>query len=556
MRKTLRSLVLAAALLLGFGAQAQTQVPYFENFDSYTGTALATAGPMPTGWSSWHNSIFGNAAAAHIGSGSDVHYNSASNALLMTSDQGGTTGIFNTPKIVALPAFSEPISNLRISFWFCTDGWNADHGTFAVGYITTDSITSMTNFVAVSSISTSQASYYGNGGGFFDTVDLSSVPATARRIALRWACSDNMFRSCFVDDVLVTTINDPCHTPVVDTIEAGLNSATVFWSGDSSNYEIAIKPSNDSAWNAAIAITDTNYTFNGLTPGTNYDIRLRMMCDTNFFSDWTVWTFSTDALPPTPATIVVTSHDAVMGSVTPTDTLYLFAGDTLRTTATPNSGHLFDHWSSSYGYEAFTDNPLVTVVPEAWIGELIEISAWFTQIPVNHTLTISCNNDDLGWVGVRIDNGDDTYTYYEGSATHEFLENTVLAIYAESYGDDCFVAWNDDDNNNPRTITLTRDTVFTAYFYQEPAEGIGSVEGELTASLTPNPANGTTTLNLSGVDGTATIAVVDLNGRTVMGLECQGNSTQVLNLAGLAQGTYFVRIVCNTANTVKKLIVR
>ena len=76
--------------------------------------------------------------------------------------------------------------------------------------------------------------------------------------------------------------------------------------------------------------------------------------------------------------------------------------------------------------------------------------------------------------------------------------------------------------------------------------------------LTPNLATGSTRITLSGVCGPASIEIVDLAGRTLHAesLQCAGACQKPLSIEDLAPGAYFVRIVSNNVNTIKKLIVR
>jgi hypothetical protein len=60
------------------------------------------------------------------------------------------------------------------------------------------------------------------------------------------------------------------------------------------------------------------------------------------------------------------------------------------------------------------------------------------------------------------------------------------------------------------------------------------------------------------VSGEVRISVVDMSGRTVRTetLECSGDCQKTMEVEGLAQGTYFVRITADAVNLVRKLVVR
>ena len=49
-----------------------------------------------------------------------------------------------------------------------------------------------------------------------------------------------------------------------------------------------------------------------------------------------------------------------------------------------------------------------------------------------------------------------------------------------------------------------------------------------------------------------------MNGRTVSSqtIDCSGDCAKEMNVEGLAQGTYFVRIISDQVSVVRKLVVR
>ncbi|MBR4715244.1 MAG: T9SS type A sorting domain-containing protein, partial [Bacteroidales bacterium] len=87
--------------------------------------------------------------------------------------------------------------------------------------------------------------------------------------------------------------------------------------------------------------------------------------------------------------------------------------------------------------------------------------------------------------------------------------------------------------------------------------GIDVADG-MNVSIYPNPTSSTTTIALSGVNGDVAITVVDMNGRVVMSdsMSCEGDCVKTMEVSGLAQGAYFVRINGENVNMVKKLVVK
>ena len=89
-------------------------------------------------------------------------------------------------------------------------------------------------------------------------------------------------------------------------------------------------------------------------------------------------------------------------------------------------------------------------------------------------------------------------------------------------------------------------------------EGIDDVNGGMSLNIYPNPSSGNTTISIEGVNGRLTVAVVDMNGRTVTSeqVECNEGCMKQINVGNLARGAYFVRVFGERVNAVKKLIVR
>ncbi|UOQ78963.1 T9SS type A sorting domain-containing protein [Hymenobacter sp. 5516J-16] len=78
---------------------------------------------------------------------------------------------------------------------------------------------------------------------------------------------------------------------------------------------------------------------------------------------------------------------------------------------------------------------------------------------------------------------------------------------------------------------------------------------EVTVFPNPTSAATPTRLNLSTLAaGTYQVIVTDLAGRTVRTLSQQGGTTEVINLHGLPQGSYFITIKGNGQSFTKRLV--
>ncbi len=157
---------------------------------------------------------------------------------------------------------------------------------------------------------------------------------------------------------------------------------------------------------------------------TNNPRTLTLMQDTAFTAQFAKNTYG----------IVALSADTVKGYAGGTDTLeYL---DTATLTATANYGYHFTQWS-----DGNSANPRQVQVTRD--------SVFTAQFDYNlYSIALSVDTAIYGCV-----NGAGSYNYLS--------ERTISAMPNYGYH---FTQWSDGDTNNPRVITLTQDTAFTALF--------------------------------------------------------------------------------------------
>ena len=87
--------------------------------------------------------------------------------------------------------------------------------------------------------------------------------------------------------------------------------------------------------------------------------------------------------------------------------------------------------------------------------------------------------------------------------------------------------------------------------------GIDGVEGDYVLRVYPNPTTKGTNIYLQGVEGNVVVSVVDMSGRLRVSreVECGGGNEVNVRVDYLEKGTYFVRVLGDDINSVRKLIV-
>lgn len=173
-------------------------------------------------------------------------------------------------------------------------------------------------------------------------------------------------------------------------------------------------------------------------------------------------------------------------------------------------------------------------VSDQFVLDIDDIRVETTSAPTQYTLTVVSNNNAWGTV-----TGGGTYA---AGATA-----TLTATANNGYH---FVQWQDGNTQNPRTVTVTGNATYVATF----AQNVGVEMAEETSwSLYPNPA--TSQVTIDGIEGQATVTVVDMAGR-VSGEWTVENGKMTIDVSLWAQGTYFVRVATAGESAVRKLIVK
>ena len=175
------------------------------------------------------------------------------------------------------------------------------------------------------------------------------------------------------------------------------------------------------------AIPNDGYFFHHWNNGLTEDsITVRVVSDTNIVAYFEAY----------PLNVRVLSADTVKGTTSGSGN-YDY-NSTVTVSATANYGYSFTQWN-----DGNTDNPrIITVSTDTTLT---------AQFAINqYTVTVNSADSTMGTVAI------------EGQSTVDYL--SPVTITATSGEDFLFQQWNDGNSDNPRTITVTGDTTFTAIF--------------------------------------------------------------------------------------------
>ena len=471
------------------------------------------------------------------------------NARFTCNSYDGYTTYLITP-VLDIPSDDE----VMMTFYHAQPAWGTDQDTLAVLYRTNPD--SAWHYVA---------SWNGNIPVW--QADTVMLPNTSSTYQVAFMAHSGFGQGVLLDSIVVYG-SESCTRPTIANVNVGATTIAVSWIGPASTFDVAVKPSNSNAWPAPTRVNAHNYVFTSLEPDTRYDFRIRSLCNDSSLSFWTTSNCITDTLVCyTPEGLEVADAD--------------FQSVTLSWTP--------DVTSHSLAYVVHIYNTVVNIYDTVFSSP-ITISGLYSGTTYNVRVQSQCSGTTFSEWSNEI-----TFTTPEclpvtGVHTESVNHNTAVvswtpgseeASWLVSYGYAGFImggAIAEVVVTSPvYTITnLESETEYDVYvralctedapsiwsqvchFTTTNQIGIEDVEGDFVCSIQPNPASGSTTVSVSGVNGKVNISVVDVNGRVVASdeLECSGNCTKQMSVQDLAQGAYFVRVVGESVNMVRKLVVR
>ncbi|MCI5716285.1 MAG: T9SS type A sorting domain-containing protein, partial [Bacteroidales bacterium] len=110
-----------------------------------------------------------------------------------------------------------------------------------------------------------------------------------------------------------------------------------------------------------------------------------------------------------------------------------------------------------------------------------------------------------------------------------------------------FVIWNDGNTDNPRTVTLTSDTSFTAIFAAIDESSLSEDVEVAKISVYPNPTSGKVVFDKA----MERVEVIDLVGKTIQTYE---NASEI-NIGALPAGVYHLRMSLED-QTITRMVIK
>ena len=369
-----------------------------------------------------------------------------------------------------------------------------------------------------------------------------------------------------IDNILISSGSN-CPTPTM-TVTNDATTATLSWTSTATDFEIEYKEASANEWSQTIAVSNvTSYTITGLTPETDYMVRLRAVCEEGEYSAWKTSTITTPELPCLPPTNVtatnITYSSATISWTDPTNnqtewTVEYGYGDNIQTvTATTTSVELTGLYSGMT-YTVRVQGRCSAEVTSEWSDAYTFTTATCESVSNLTADNITSSSAVISWTapagqtkweltygmqGVDEDHGTKVTVTDNPTYTIEGLDyETSYDVYVRAVcGEGVYSAWS-------QKLSFTTRPV-----------GINTAAADNTnVNIYPNPANTQATITVEGVNGKVEFAVADMNGRMIVTetIDCNGELVKTIDVSNLAKGAYFVHIYNDNFNATRKLIVK
>ena len=357
-----------------------------------------------------------------------------------------------------------------------------------------------------------------------------------------------------------------CTPPAMIVSRVGVNDIQIMWlpTGGEEEWLVGFKTGNNE-WTYA-TVTTTSYTFSGLAEETLYSLCVGALCgdDTAFaYKSATTLSSGTGVDCITPYGLAATS----MTHTSMTLVWYALGFEQQWQIRIYNDDmdSIITATSTTLHIEDLTELTEYHIQVRAICGEDGN-SAWSAPIDVTTPeATYECvapiqlqvlAATDSSFVLTWVPQGRETkwqvrvYNYAFDSSYRAYSPNVVVGGMSPqtSYNVKVRAVCGVGDTSDWSTST---------YYTTRSYAGVGDVSDGADVHIYPNPTAHAATVAVSGVSGRVAISVLDLRGRVVRTeqMECEATCVKTLQVEGLAQGAYFVKISSDNFSTVRKLFV-
>ena len=367
----------------------------------------------------------------------------------------------------------------------------------------------------------------------------------------------------YIDSVVISTNAVDCFVPVLTDSTKTYRNIDITWDLSDSTEIIFYEGNMFFDTVTSFVCTAGNYSFTGLTPATTYTIALRDICDSTHYSDWNIFFITTDDLECIAPVTVTASASFTSAHIT-----WTAGGSEVAWQV-----HLFD----AVGYDALIPVTMtsadLTNLSQGWTysvavrpmcgfdnevegpwSDTVDFTTDACEAPTEVTATaITSTTATITWTP----SANSTGSYYINYGLEDFTTGSgiVVPVTGTSFMiTDLEPLTTYDVYVESQCAGNALSVWTTVYQFTTEQEGISDTPETGSVKLYPNPSNSVVTIAVEGMEGDATVSIVDLNGREVL-QTTMNESVMSLDVSGLSKGAYFLRLTGERMNTIRKLLV-
>jgi len=526
---------------------APITLPFTEDFDA------VVPGLYAPFLSCWHR--FNSFSALSYPYISDTYSHSGAQSLYFYN----SSSTYSMAVLPMVDPVTNPVNTLKISFYM-----RANHNTSQMIVGVLSDPMNYGTFVPVDTISIP-----GNGVFSLQEVPLDSYTGNGRYVALCMRNTTSMY-PIYVDDVTLEII-PTCLKPVnVSALNVAATTATLWWieNNTTSSWNIRV---NDGTTEDTVSVGENPYTLTGLTPETSYTVWVQTNCGDGDLSTWSdPFTFTTlTATDPTVTTLPalpVGQYSATLnGTVTNPDNVTIMAqgfewkataddaytqvaatGNTMSyslTGLTANTGYTYKAFITFDGTTVYGDEETFTTLPEDTPDPCDVPTNLHTTSVENESISIAwdANADVSSWniqyrpqggtyVSATSTTNSYTITGLTGLTTYEIQ---VQAVCADGQVSDWCTAITAMTTN----VGVEEHLMNSIVLFPNPAKEVVNVQCTMYNA------------QWSGAD----VEVFDVYGKLLQTVRMSSETTQI-NISGMADGMYFVRVTTDQGVVTKTFV--
>ena len=378
-------------------------------------------------------------------------------------------------------------------------------------------------------------------------------------------------RHTYRNNIQFIACGDNCPKPTNLAVEPGSTTVELTW-GATGNYEVAYKEVAGETWSDNIEVLSANtYTVTGLQPQTNYEFRVRQVCDSTSTSTWALISTTTLELPcVAPMGFSASNVELTSATVAWTDSLnnqeawkvaYGYGADASAwdtidvTTASVNLTNLYSNTEYTVRVKAYCS--VEADVTSEWSEAFTFRTATCEGVSNITSSAVTANSATINWTpGASQTKWEISYGMEgvsEANGTKVVVENTPAYTIEGLESDLTYDVY---------VRTVCAEGVYSAWSNKiqfRTTVGINTASADnVKVQIYPNPANSEATISVDGVNGKVEFVLADMNGRMVVTetINCEGSLVKTIDVSNLAKGAYFVHIYNDDFNTTRKLIVK